>query len=544
MAGNENTGRRTMGFRPRRMVFAIVSMAFGVLAAGAAMAQKQGGTLRVTHRDNPPSASIHEEATISTVMPFMAVYSNLVVFDLASKQNRLETVAPELATSWAWNADGTRLTMKLREGVRWHDGKPFTSDDVKCTWEQLIGKRDIGLRKNPRRSWYFNLRGVSTPGPLEVVFELAEPQPSFLVMLAGGMSPVYPCHVNGAQMRTKPVGTGPFRFAEFRQNEGMRVVRNPDYWKPGRPYLDAIEYTIITNRATAMLAFGAGKFDLSFTTDWPPAQVAEVKAQAPQVICEIQATNTQANLLVNRDRPPFDNAEIRRAMNLAIDRQAFVDILGRGETLIGASMMPPPAGIWGMPAEELRTVEGYGTDVAAQRAKGQAIMRRLGYSAEKPLPIKISTRNLPVYRDNAVLLSDHLKHVFIEGEVEPIDTTVWYARMLKKDYQVGLNVQGVGIDDPDVMFFESFSCNSERNYTGYCNKNLEAAFHQQSRMTDFSARRKLVWEIDRRLQEDGARPVIMHDRGGTCWWPAVKGLRLSANSIYNHWRFEDVWLDR
>ena len=533
-----------MAFQPRRMVFAIAGMAFGMLAAGQVLAQKQGGTLRVTHRDNPPSASIHEEATISTVMPFMSVYSNLVLFDLADKKNRLETVAPELATAWSWSADGRQLTMKLREGVRWHDGRPFTSEDVKCTWEQLIGKRDIGLRKNPRRSWYFNLRGVSTPGPHEVVFELAEPQPSFLVMLAGGMSPVYPCHVNGTQMRTKPVGTGPFRFAEFKQNEGMRVARNPDYWKPGRPYLDAIEYTIITNRATAMLAFGSGKFDLSFSTDWPPHQVAEVKAQAPQVICEVQATNTQANLLVNRERPPFDNAEVRRAMNLAIDRQAFVDILGRGETLIGATLMPPPAGVWGMPAEELRAVEGYGTNPATSRAKGQEIMRRLGYSPEKPLRIKVSTRNIPVYRDNAVLLTDHLKHVFIEGEVEPIDTAVWYTRMIKKDYQVGMNVQGLGIDDPDVAFFESFSCDSERNYTAYCNKDMEALFHQQSRMTDFTARRKLVWEIDRKLQEDGARPVIMHDRAGTCWWPAVKGVRMSANSIYNHWRFEDVWLDR
>ena len=493
-------GTLLMAFWPLGLGMRCAVLALALLVAMPALAQKPGGTLRVTHRDNPPSASIHEEATISTVMPFASVYNNLVVFDVTrDPQNKLETVSPELATSWSWSEDGRRLNMKLREGVRWHDGKPFTSEDVKCTWEQLIGQRDIGLRKNPRRSWYFNLKGVEAAGPLNVTFILAEPQPSFLVMLSGGMSPVYPCHVNGSQMRTHPIGTGPFRFVELKQNESMRVVRNPDYWKPGKPFLDAIEFTIIANRSTGVLAFGAGKFDLTMTGDLPPSMVDEIRTQAPSTICEVQTTNTQANLLINRDRPPFDNAEIRRALNLVTDRGAFVEILGRGQYLIGATMMPPPSGVWGMAAQELANVEGYGTDMAARRAQAQAIMRKLGYSPDKPLKLKVSTRNIPAYRDPAVLLIDHIKHAYLEAELEPIDTGAWYIRMLKKEYQVGLNVQGIGIDDPDVVFHENFACGSERNYTGYCDKNMEALFRQQSQTIDFASRRKLVREIDRKL---------------------------------------------
>jgi peptide/nickel transport system substrate-binding protein len=101
-----------------------------VSPATIAHAQKQGGVLRVTHRDNPPSASIHEEATISADMPFMAVFNNLVVFDPDSKQNRLDRIVPELATSWKWSDDGRNLTFQLRDGVKWHDGKPFTSGVV------------------------------------------------------------------------------------------------------------------------------------------------------------------------------------------------------------------------------------------------------------------------------------------------------------------------------------------------------------------------------------------------------------------------------
>ncbi len=512
--------------------------------AAGAHAQKQGGVLRVTHRDNPPSASIHEEATISTVMPFASVFNNLVVFDPASEQNRLDRIIPELATKWSWSEDGRTLTFTLRDNVKWHDGKPFSSADVKCTWDMLTGKSEAKLRKNPRKSWYVNVREITTNGPAEVAFHLANPEPSLLAMLAAGFSPVYPCHVNAAQMRTHPIGTGPFRFVELKQNESMRVERNPDYWKPGRPYLDGIEFSIIPNRSTSILAFVAGKFDMTFSGELPPELVKDVQAQAPKAICVMQPTNTQGNLLINFDKPPFNDARVRKAVGLAIDRKAFSDIVSRGIDKLGGAMMPPPEGQWGMSPEFLATVPGYGADVANNREQGREIMRSLGYGPDKPLAIKVSTRNIPDYRDAAVILIDHLKNVFIQGELEPIDTSVWYARMARKDYSIGMNVQGVGVDDPDVVLFETYACGSERNYTGYCNAELEKLFHRQSMMTDIAQRRALVWQIDKALQEDGARPVIYHGQAGTCWQPTVHGVKLAVNTVYNHWRFEDVWLDR
>jgi len=513
------------------------------LLASPAFAQKAGGTLRVSHRDNPPSASIHEEATISTVMPFMSVYNNLVVFDPDSKQNRPDKIVPDLATEWAWSNDGKDLTFKLRDGVKWHDGKPFTSADVKCTFDMLIGG-ESKLRKNPRKSWWVNLKEVTTNGEREVTLHLGRPQPSVLTMLAGAFSPIYPCHADAARMRTRPIGTGPFKFVELKQNESIKLARNPDYWKTGRPYLDAIEFRIIPSRATSLLAFTANQYDLTFTAEIAAPALKDLKMQAPWAQCELLPTNTQANLLVNRDKPPFDNAQVRKAMVLAIDRAAFTEIIGQGANRQGGAMLPPPEGLWGMPDEFLATVAGYGADIQKQREEGRKIMAALGYSADKPLKIKVSTRNIPSYRDQAVILIDHLKQVWIQAELEPVETAVWYNRLLKKDYSVGMNIQGVGIDDPDVVFYETYSCGSERNYTNYCNPETEKLFDQQSRMSDIAARQKLVWEIDKKLQEDGARPVIQHGQGATCWRPELKGIKLSVNSIYNHWRFEDVWLDR
>src|SRR5436853_6784393 len=136
--------------------FAAMAGWLALVLAGPAFAQQSGGTLRLFHRDSPASMSIHEEATISTVGPTMAVFNNLVLFNQHEKQNRLEFIEPELAESWNWSEDGKALTFKLRHGVKWHDGKPFTAADVKCTWDMLIGKGTEKLRLNPRKAWYRN----------------------------------------------------------------------------------------------------------------------------------------------------------------------------------------------------------------------------------------------------------------------------------------------------------------------------------------------------------------------------------------------------
>jgi peptide/nickel transport system substrate-binding protein len=143
-------------------------------------------------------------------------------------------------------------------------------------------------------------------------------------------------------------------------------------------------------------------------------------------------------------------------MVLSLDRKAFTGIISQGTNKIGATMLPPPEGLWGMPPEILETVAGYGPDVEKSREQGRKIMQALGYGADKPLKIKVSTRNIPTYRDQAIILIDNLKQVFIQGELEPLETAIWYNRMARKDYTVGMNVQGIGIDDPDVSLLRDF----------------------------------------------------------------------------------------
>ena len=211
----------------------------------------------------------------------------------------------------------------MRHGVKWHDGQPFTAKDVVCTWNLLLGKSEQKLRTNPRKSWYQNVEAVTADSDDEATFHLKRPQPALIALMASGYSPVYPCHVPPADMRRHPIGTGPFKFVEFKTNESIKLARNPDYWKSGRPYLDGIEYTIIPNRSTAILAFAAGKFDLTFPDEVTIPLLKDVKSQAPQAICEVRPTNVSSNLIINRDKPPFDNPDIRRALMLALDRKSL-----------------------------------------------------------------------------------------------------------------------------------------------------------------------------------------------------------------------------
>lgn len=523
---------------------AAVIMGIAACSGAPAAAQKSGGTLKYYHRDNPPTTSIHEEATISTVNPFMAVFNNLVLFDPAKPRESLETIVPDLAESWTWSSDARRITFKLRQGVKWHDGKPFTAKDVGCTFDLLLGKAKDGLRLNPRQVWYHNIENVKANGDHEVTIELKEPQPSFLVMLSSGYTPIYPCHVSPRDMRSKPIGTGPFRFVEFRRNEVIRLARNPDYWKPGRPYLDGIEVRIIASRSTRILAFVAGEFDMTYDIDVTIPLIKDVQSQAPKAICQLRPTGIYSNLLVNREAAPFNDPKLRHAMALAIDRKSFDDILGQGKLGISGAMQPLPEGFWGLPEEKLKLLPGYGDDMDKRLAEARAIMQGLGYGPDKPLKLKVSTRDIGDYRDPAVILIDQLKKIYVDAELDVVDTTLWHRKVTRGDYSVGLNLTGLGVDDPDVNFFENYSCHSERNYNRYCNPEVDQLITSQSRETDIGKRKEIVWQIERKLAEDVARPVIHFLRAANCWYPHVKGLVLHENSIYNNARFEDVWLDK
>ena len=170
-------------------------------------------------------------------------------------------------------------------------------------------------------------------------------------------------------------------------------------------------------------------------------------------------------------------------------------------------------------------------------------MKANGYGPDKRIKLKLSTRNLPTYRDASVILISQLKEIYIDAELNLVETAQWVPKLIRRDYDFGLSQVGNGVDDPDQNYPENYACGS-RTYMDYCNKEVDALIAQQSAEKDQEKRKKIAWEIDRKLTAEAVRPMIYYMRGGTCWRPEVKNMTIMVNSIFNGWRMEDVWLDR
>jgi len=158
--------------------------------------------------------------------------------------------------------------------------------------------------------------------------------------------------------------------------------------------------------------------------------------------------------------------------------------------------------------------------------------------------VTVATRNLAPYRDPAVILIDQLKEIYIDGEFETVDTTQWYPMLMRKDYKVAVNITETEVDDPHPVLHENYVCGALRNYTGYCNPEVDQLVERQSTESDIEKRKRLVWEVERRLAEHDARPILFYLQNANGSRPRLHGLTTMANSTYNSWRFEHLWLDR
>src|SRR5437773_1803370 len=416
---------------------ASISLAIGslvlVIALGSpAISQtpKTGGTLNITQREDLPQGfAIHETQTSSTVWPSMPCFNNLVVYDPAKKVESFDTIVGDLAEKWSWQDNYRNLVFFLRKGVKWHDGQPFSSKDVKFTFDMVREGADAPakLRINPRKDWYANIEKIETPDAHTVVFHLKRPQPSILMMLASGYSPVYAAHVPPANYRTSCVGTGPFKRKEWRKGGFVEYVRKPD---------------------------------------------------------------------------------------------AF----------------------WGHGEKDLAALPGYG-NAAEEKAKAKKMMAEAGYSPDKPLKVEMVTRAIPIYVDMASFVINELKQIGIESTLKQIETAQWHAMAVRGEYQIGANLTGLGADDPDGNFYENYACGSPRNYTHYCNEQVTKMIDQQSQEIDQKKRLTMVYAIQKKLEEDAARPILSWRMDYFTHWPHVKGL-VVQNNVYNFGRMQEVWRDK
>ncbi|MBI4081525.1 MAG: ABC transporter substrate-binding protein [Candidatus Lambdaproteobacteria bacterium] len=507
-----------------------------------AWAQKYGGVLRTLIASNPTTLSIHEATWPETTWPMVPVYSNLVWFDAFNPQESPKTIVPEMAERWAWSTDHRALTFHLRPGIRWHDGKPLTAADVQHTFDLVRGARGSGLKLNPRRSWYFNVDSIETRGDREVTFRLRRPQPAVLIMLASGYSPIYPAHVNAAELRGRSVGAGPFRLRNFIQDQRLELEKNPDYFVQGRPYLDGIHVYVLKTTATRNAALIAKQADVAYPNQvMKPIYDQLSAANAGLAFAERVSTST-TNIVVNTKRPPFDNARLRQAVSLAMDRNAVIKGVYQGGAVPGTAFPPLAHGTWGLNDQQILALPGYG-DPAKNKAEARRVLAAEGYGPTRPFRVTVTARSDDVYIQPAIWAMAELKEVGMEPILRQIDPASWVSMLAKRDFDLVINFTALGVEDPDIAFYENFKCGSQRNFSDYCNPELEKEYDRQSQETDFDRRHSLVNRIDIALQQDVARPYLAYRKYYYAYHPHVKNW-VPHQSIYNGWRMSEIWLDQ
>jgi peptide/nickel transport system substrate-binding protein len=510
--------------------------------AVAADAQKLGGILRISLRGMPPELSILETASSISTTVAEPMYNNLVAFDTFQPLESPDTIVPELAERWQWSGDGRALAFTLRRGVLWHDGKPFTSADVLHTFDVVRGVKRGGLKLNPRRSWYVNVEAVATEGDATAIFRLKRPQPSLLAMLAAGYSPIVPAHVNPGQLRTSALGTGPFLLKRFDRSQTIEIGRNPAYFKHGRPYLDGIAYTIFNSQPAEQGALIARQVDATAPLATPGPMHETLMGANVGIAFAERVTNATINLIVNTKRGPFTEPRLRRAASLAMDRNSLMRTVFKGGAVPGSALIPKPYGVWGLERDQLTGLPGFG-DPAKNKAEARAFLADLGYTADKPFKVQLTTRNSISSEQSAVWAVAELKQVGIEAQIRMVDRGNWYGMVARRDFVFAINETAVAIDDPDATFYENYACGTERNYSDYCNVELMKKVDAQSQEADLAKRQGLVHEIDRQLQLDVARPYLAYRKDFHAHQPYVKNW-VPHTSIYNGWRLDEVWLDK
>lgn len=293
------------------------------LPATKALAQTKGGTLNMIVQPEPPVivTAINQQGPTQFVAG--KIYESLLTYTTDLKPQ------PGLAKSWEASSDGLTYTFHLQDNVKWHDGKPFTADDVVFTLSDMLPKTHARARVILNKF----VDSVQATDPKTVVIKLKSPFPAFMLMFEPGFAPMMPKHIYaGTDYMTnpanqKPIGTGPFMFKEWKRGEYIKLARNPDYWKPGKPYLDELVFNVIPDAASRAVAFERGSVDVLRGGDVDNVDIKRLRAlpKVEYTTAGWEMFSPQAYLIFNMRKPPFDNLKVRQAVMAAINRNMVVN---------------------------------------------------------------------------------------------------------------------------------------------------------------------------------------------------------------------------
>lgn len=531
------TRRRFVSLAASGVAASAVARGFGsehAVAAATLQEPKAGGSLRVVYAEEPKN--LHPQIDSGTE----GVYVQMQMYDSLLNLGPNGEFVPGLATEMPEQPDESTYLFRLRQGVTFHNGKPFTADDVVWTFDRLLGKIPE-LDSTQAARFAAQIDRVEKTDDYTVTFRLKQPWVDFIPLMAGDK--YMRIQQKDAELenpeaygQSVAIGTGPFQFQEWVKGERLTLVRNDAYW--GEPvYLDEIVYQAIPEEATRMNSLKAGEIDILLA---PALKDLEEFESDPNYQVLAADGGNMKRLAYNTTQEPFDDVKVRQALYYAIDRQEIVDGIYYGYAAVGQGILPP----WNEASNPDQTYYPYDPE------RAQQLLAEAGYDGT-PLEFEIVTSDATEYVDLSTLIQAQLEQVGVRASITPLDKSAFTERTFSQNGTANPGFQGYvyrliyGFPTTDYGW-RSYHPDSALNAYGYNQpggaKNAEVPplLDESTRTIDVAAQRELYSRLSDLIMADAPAVLIAWQQNVLVSRGAVKDLGIT---VIHNMPFRQVWLD-
>lgn len=504
----------------------------------AAAAPQPGGTLVYpVHLGEPNTYDCHATTTVTVMYRISPHYSRL----LKIEPERYPQVSPDLARSWTISPDGLTYTFALHDNIRFHDGTPLTANDVRVSYERMRNPPPgvVSLRKGILA----DIRSIEAPDDKTVVFKLAQPNVSMLQILAMPYACVYSAKLLAEDPNypaKRIMGTGPFRFVRYTPGGEWVGERFEAYFRKGLPYLDGFRAPS-TSTAAANNALIAGQVHYTMIGMTPSQleQVTAARGDKVTIVGREGATAVMTWAWVNTQKPPLNDARVRRALSLALDRWSGSRSMKQFTAFNMVGGLQRPGSPNARTEAELEKMPGFSRDLEASRREARRLLAEAGHPN-----LKLQFLNNAVFPFFGVYLVDQLRQIGVTVEHVQVDAPTFLARLGAGQFDLAFGTPPEYLDDPTVNWsvFPSFRDNPA-NFSRFNDPKFDEMYAEQKRLADPAARRAKLRELEAYLLEQAyVLPLFWHN-----WTRAIasdlRGMG-SFPSTYMKLDLVDLWIDK
>lgn len=486
----------------------LAALLFGALSPIAA--QDGGNILIMARAADTTGLDPHTQTAFASARLLELIYEPLVLLDADLN------LIPGLAESWEFSDDATQLTFTLRQGVKFHDGSDFTSEDVKASFERILDEATGAAT----RANLASIESIDTPDDYTVVLNLNTADVPLASALTTFNAVILSSDViaNG-DPTTDVIGTGPFKLESWVPEEKTILSANPDWWGEG-PFVDGIEMRVIPDEASILAALRAGEIDFALLND---PLVATLLIDDPNIVLNRAPAIAYHVLQLNAARPPLDILEVRQAISCAVDRQAVLDTAALGEGEVTGPLTIPA---YKLPLEEFFCYE-------QDLDKARELMAQAGLEDGFTLKVIAANAEPPTALAEAQTIQAQLAEIGIEVEIEPLELSVYVDRWLAADFDATVALNG-GRPDPYTMYARYWVKGGNLStVAGYGDDTLDQLMAAGRAATDPAERFEIFSDFQRHLVEMAPWIWLYTEYEYTAQQPYVQGfIPMPTDSLY------------